>query len=217
MNNSSEGFPLLKSTLAEALIIRLQAGEDILTISLEQLSSDTELDPELVRSFINNVFDLFIYWFDMKVSQILSRLAEDFSEDGSSTTKEKILETLMTILEAFADNRVIFKSTHEWALKEPKFGILLAQTAYQICDRILAISGDLNQDTSIARFKRFARIKGLMGMLIRIRSVWFEDASDDLSPTFRELDKILQSASEWGHSLRLLDISHEQEINNSSG
>jgi hypothetical protein len=56
-----------------------------------------------------------------------------------------------------------------------------------------------------ARFQRSLRIKGLIGLLVGIRSVWFQDMSDDLAPTFRELDKLLQQASEWGQSLRLFD------------
>jgi hypothetical protein len=58
----------------------------------------------------------------------------------------------------------------------------------------------------VARFQRSLRIKGLIGLLVGIRSVWFKDMSDDLAPTFRELDKLLQQASEWGQSLRLFDV-----------
>ena len=59
----------------------------------------------------------------------------------------------------------------------------------------------------VARFQRSLRIKGLIGLLVGIRSVWFKDMSDDFAPTFRELDKLLQQASEWGQSLKLFDVT----------
>ena len=210
MKNSGESFAMLKSTLAEALITRLQDREDIKAISIEQLSYDVEIDPNFARAVVNNVYDLFFYWFNIKINRILAALVEDFREDSSSSTHEKILEALMTILEAFADKRDILKPIHEWAIKDPIFGTALAQMAFKVCDRILVISGDSIHDTSIARIKRSLRIKGLIGLLIGIRSTWFEDKSDDLSPTFRELDKLLQQASEWAQSLRLLESPFEQ-------
>ena len=124
--------------------------------------------------------------------------------------REKILETIMTMLEAFADKRQILKPLHQWALREPKFGLTLAQLAYQICDRILLISGDFPQDTLIANIRRSVRVKGIIALLIKIRAVWLQDQSDDMAPTFRALDSSMQQACEWAESLRLFD-NHSEE------
>lgn len=216
MNSNPQDILLLKLALGETLINRLQAGANITEITIEHLALDLELEPDLASAFVNDVYELFLHWFNTQVSQILTGLVRDFSEDSSARTQEKILEALMTILETFASKREIFKTMHGWALKEPKFGIELAQVAYQICDRILVISGDTHQYKFIARFQRNLRVKGLVGLLIRIRTVWFKDMSDDLAPTFRELDRLLQEASEWGQSLRLFDVptaNENQDLN----
>ena len=205
VNTNPQDILLLKSALGEALINRLQTGTTISEITIHHLALEVEIEPDVASAIVADPYELFLHWFDTQVSQILVGLVEDFSEDSNASTQEKILEALMTMLEAFASKRDILKSIHGWALKEPKFGIELAQIAYQICDRILTISGDTHQDMLVARFQRSLRIKGLIGLLVGIRSVWFQDMSDDLAPTFRELDKLLQQASEWGQSLRLFD------------
>ena len=211
MNANPEDTPILKSALAEALIKRLQMGGNISEIKIQQLALDVEIEAHVANAVVNDVYELFLYWFDLQVSQILVGVGKDFLEDSNASTQEKILEVLMALLEAFASKRDILKIIHGWALKEPKFGIELAQFAYQICDRILVIAGDAHEDMIIARIRRSFRIKGLIGLLVGIRSVWFKDMSDDLSPSFRELDKLLQQASEWGQSLRLFDVTPTRE------
>ena len=206
VNTNPQDILILRLALGEALIKRLQTSTNISEITIEHLALDVEIEPDMASAIVNEVYELFLYWFDTQISQILVGLVEDFSEDSDASTREKILETLMTMLEAFASKRDILKTIHEWALKEPKFGIELAQVAYQVCDRILAISGDTHQDILFARFQRSLRVKGLIGLLVRIRTVWFKDMSDDLAPTFKELDKLLKEASEWGQSLRLFDV-----------
>ena len=211
MNANPEDTLILKSALAEALIKRLQMGGNISEIKIQQLALDVEIEAHVANAVVNDVYELFLYWFDLQVSQILVELGKDFLEDSNASTQEKILEVLMALLEAFASKRDILKIIHGWALKEPKFGVELAQVAYQICDRILVIAGDAHEDMFVARFRRSLRIKGLIGLLVKIRSVWFKDTSDDLSPSFRELDKLLQQASEWGQSLGLFDVTPTKE------
>ena len=211
MNANPEDTLILKFALAEALIKRLQMGGNISEIKIQQLALDVEIEAHVANAVVNDVYELFLYWFDLQVSQILVELGKDFLEDSNASTQEKILEVLMALLEAFASKRDILKTIHGWALKEPKFGVELAQVAYQICDRILVIAGDAHEDMLVARFRRSLRIKGLIGLLVRIRPVWFKDMSDDLSPSFRELDKLLQQASEWGQSLRLFDVTPTEE------
>ncbi len=211
VNTNAEGTLMLKSVLADALIKRLHQSTNIAEITIQDLALDVEIEPHLASAIVNDVYQLFLYWFDIQVSQLLVGLVEDFLEDSNSSTQEKILEALMALLEAFASKRDILKIIHGWALREPKFGVELAKFAYQVCDRILVIAGDTYQDMLIPKFQRHLRVKGLIVLLVRISSVWFKDLSDDLAPTFRELDKLLQKASEWGQSLKLFDVKPTNE------
>ena len=212
MTSNNQAPFALKQKLAHALNLRLMANEQISAISIEQLSSDIDCEHHLAVAIAGNSYELFLFWFENEIAEILSALVADFSEDEEASVREKILEAIMTMLEAFADKRQILKPLHHWALREPKFGLALAQLAYQICDRILLISGDFPQDTLIANIRRSVRVKGIIALLIKIRAVWLQDQSDDMAPTFRALDSSMQQACEWAESLRLFD-NHSEEKN----
>lgn len=194
----------IKNDLSEALISRIENSEDISKISLKQLSVDTMNDTNLVFSIVNDVNELLLYWFNEQVSIILMELVADFSEDKDASTKEKILETLMSILEGFANKRHIVGCIYEIGSKDVSFGTKLGIVVYNICDRILAISGDEKQDTLVTSTVRSVRVKGLMGLLIKVIPGWLEDDSKDLSVTLREVDQSLLKASEWAENFKIL-------------
>ena len=131
-------------------------------------------------------------------------LVADFSEDKDASTKEKILETLMSILEGFANKRHIVGCIYEMGSKDVSFGTKLGIVVHNICDRILAISGDEKQDTLVTSTVRSVRVKGLMGLLIKVIPGWLEDDSKDFSVTFREVDQSLLKASEWAENFKIL-------------
>ena len=71
MNANSEDALILKSALAEALIKRLQIGENISDIKIQHLALDVDIEPYVASAIVNDVYELFLYWFDLQVSQIL--------------------------------------------------------------------------------------------------------------------------------------------------
>ena len=205
MENNYQGIVNLKESLSEALIKRLHEKIDLSAISLDQLSADINMDADLVRSVFRDVNELFLYWLNARVSEIFVSLTEDFSKDFEASTREKVLETLMSILEAFADKRSIFRRIHKWALKDFEFGISITISAYHLCDKILTISGDKKKDLPIATARRSMRINGLIGLLLKTSLVWFKDDSDSLATTFREVDNNLSQAIEIGESFKLFE------------
>ena len=207
MEKNYKGIVNLKERLSEALITRLHETNELSAISLDQLSADINMDADLVRSVFRDVNELFLYWFNARVSEIFVGLIADFSKDFESSTQEKVLETLMSILEAFADERSIFQRIHKWALKDFEFGISITISAYHLCDKILTISGDKKKDFPIAAARRSMRINGLIGLLLKTSLVWFKDESDGLATTFREVDNNLSQAIEIAESFRLFEGS----------
>ena len=151
MENNYQGIVNLKECLSEALITRLHETNDLSAISLDQLSADINMDADLVRSVFRDVNELFLYWFNARISEIFVSLTADFSKDFEASTREKVLETLMSILEAFADKRSIFQRIHKWALKDFQFGISITISAYHLCDKILTISGDKKKTSQLLR------------------------------------------------------------------
>ena len=207
MENNYQEIVNLKERLSEALITRLHETYDLSAISLDQLSADINMDADLVRSVVGDVNELFLYWFNARVSEIFVGLTADFSEDFEASTREKVLETLMSILEAFADKRSIFRRIHKWALKDFEFGISITISSYHLCDKILTISGDKKKDLPISAARRSMRIKGLIGLLLKTSLVWFKDDSDGLATTFREVDNNLSQAIEIAESFKLFEGS----------
>ena len=110
MNTNPQDILLLKSALGEALISRLKTGATISEITIQHLALEVETEPDVASAIVADPYELFLHWFDTQVSQILVGLVEDFSEDSNASTQEKILEALMTMLEAFASKRDILKS-----------------------------------------------------------------------------------------------------------
>ena len=69
-------------------------------------------------------------------------------------------------------------------------------------DRLLYLCGD-----EVAGWRRQARIKGVMAVLLRVRPVWQSDDTADLSLTLSSLDKELRRAAEWAVSFSVLDAA----------
>ena len=204
LENNYQEISELKKDLLEAFRLRIENSELISNISLEVLASDVKSDIELIYSVVNDIDGLILYWFDEQISEIFIGLVEEFSDDTNASTKEKITETLMSILETFANKRQLIHNVYQRALRDVKFSFLLLNFLQNMCDRILAISGDKKQDMPIPMLLRSARVKGLIGVLIKIIPVWLKDNSEDLSVTYREIDQSLHTASEWAESLRVI-------------
>ena len=66
-------------------------------------------------------------------------------------------------------------------------------------DRLLSLCGD-----EVTGWRRQARIKGIMIVLLQVRPVWQSDNTADLSLTLSSLDKELRRAAEWAVSYRFL-------------
>ena len=69
-------------------------------------------------------------------------------------------------------------------------------------DRLLLLCGD-----EVTGWRRHARIKGVMIVLLQVRPVWQSDNTPDLSLTLSSLDKELRRAAEWAVSFRVLDAA----------
>ena len=57
-----------------------------------------------------------------------------------------------------------------------------------------------------ARLKQ-ARILGVIGVLLRVRSTWLDDDSADMGLTIKALDEELKKACEWAVTFRILSPS----------
>ena len=89
MTSNNQAPFALKQKLAHALNLRLMANEQLSAISIEQLSSDIDCEHHLAVAIAGSSYELFLFWFENEIAEILSALVADFSEDEEASVREK--------------------------------------------------------------------------------------------------------------------------------
>jgi len=91
---------------------------------------------------------------------------------------------------------------HQAAGRDPLLAACLLARLSDTIDRLLSLCGD-----HVTGWRRTARIKGVVAVLLRVRSVWQGDDTPGLSLTLSALDKELRRAAEWAVSFGVLSAS----------
>ncbi len=79
---------------------------------------------------------------------------------------------------------------------------------------LLAMAGD-----DLVGLRGEARVRGLAFVAMMAARAWQKDDSADMAATMNEIDKRLEQAEEWGHTLRVLgrgegvDDGHDADSN----
>ena len=132
----------------------------------------------------------------------LSQSADDFADAPEASVHEKLLEGLISRFELYAPLRVQMQAVHRAAQHNPVLAARLLTRLADMTDRLLSLCGD-----EVTGWRRQARIKGIMIVLLQVRPVWQSDNTADLSLTMSSLDKELRRAMEWAVSFRVLDAA----------
>ena len=132
----------------------------------------------------------------------LRQSADDFADVPEASVHEKLLEGLFGRFELYAPLRVQMKAVHNAAQRNPVLAACLLARLADMIDRLLSLCGD-----EVTGWRRQARIKGIMAVLLRVRPIWQSDNTVDLSLTLSSLDKELRRAAEWAVSFRVLDAA----------
>ena len=130
----------------------------------------------------------------------LRQSADDFADAPGASVHEKLLEGLISRFELYAPLRVQMRAVHRAAQHNPVLAACLFARLSDMTDRLLSLCGD-----EVTGWRRQARIKGIMIVLLQVRPVWQSDDTADLSLTLSSLDKELRRAAEWAVSFRILD------------
>ena len=132
----------------------------------------------------------------------LRQSADDFADAPEASVHEKLLEGLISRFELYAPLRVQMQAVHRAAQHNPVLAARLLTRLADMTDRLLSLCGD-----EVTGWRRQARIKGIMIVLLQVRPVWQSDNTADLSLTMSSLDKELRRAMEWAVSFRVLDAT----------
>jgi hypothetical protein len=159
--------------------------------------ADCALDEAILYG--GDVTDLILFKLDALDSAALAMSADDFADDPDATIYEKLLEGLMMRFEALSAHRVQFDTLHYAAKKQPLLALHLTHQLSHTIGKLLMLAGDESEGLI-----KQARILGVVGVLLRVRSVWSQDEGADLGLTLKALDDELKKACEWAVSLRVL-------------
>lgn len=188
----------MKAALAETCwqMLAHHMPADITMAKLAQACDVSEADAIL---HAGDVTHLLIHQIEKLDDEALQQSFADFADDPEASIYEKLLEGLIMRFEVCALSRPQFKNLHQEAIKNPLLaGHCLHQLSHTI-GRLLYLAGD----ESTGLIKQL-RITGIVGVLMRVRSVWMEDESADLGLTMKKLDDELKKACEWAVTLRVL-------------
>ena len=130
----------------------------------------------------------------------LRQSADNFADAPEASFHEKLLEGLISRFELYAPIRAQMQAVQRVAQRNPILAACLLARLADMTDRLLSLCGD-----EATGWRRQARIKGIMAVLLRVLPVWQSDDTADLSLTLSRLDKELRRAAEWAVSFRVLD------------
>lgn len=130
----------------------------------------------------------------------LGQSADDFADAPDAPINEKLLEGLIGWFEIYTPLRAQMQEIYFAAQRNPVLAARLLARLADMINRLLSLCGD-----DVTGWRRQARIKGLMVILLKVRPVWQSDDTADLSLTLGSLDKELRRAAEWAVSFHILD------------
>jgi len=168
-------------------------------ITMAQLADDCGISYDEAILHGGDVTHLILHQLDAFDDEALTQSYADFAEDPDASSYDKIFEGLIMRFEVMDPSRKQFENLHDGAKRQPLLAIHCLHQLSHSTDKLLSLSGD-NSTGAI----RQARIAGVVGVLMRVRSVWISDDTNDLGLTMKALDKELKKACEWALSLRIL-------------
>ena len=179
------------------------------TLSLDRLAADAGLDRDAVYIRYADPASVLLAALRGLDEAALAGVATDFADAPEASVQEKLLEGLISRFELYAPYRPQMAAVHDAARRDPLLAACLLASLSDMIDRLLRLCGD-----HVTGWRRRARIKGVVAVLLRVRSVWQKDDTADLALTLSALDKELTRAAEWAVSLRVLsaaDLNRTQD------
>ena len=198
---SSHGFSDLKLALSEALFTAL-ASTPYQAITFDMLADSCGVDSLTARLAGGDKMTLILHKLALLDAGALAQTRADIAEDDAASMHEKLLEGAIHRFEVMAPYRAQIDNLHQAAMRDPALGVHLLGQLYQTMDALLMICGDT--DTS---WQRRFRVKGLVGIMLRLRPIWQADTSPDLAPTMKKLDSWLKEGADWAATFRLVPAS----------
>ena len=171
-------------------------------LSLDTLAADAGLEAGAVYIRYADTTSVLLAALRGLDEVALAGAAADFADAPEASVQEKLLEGLIGRFEVYTPYRTQMAAVHDAARRDPLLAACLLTRLGDTIDRLLSLCGD-----HVTGWRRRARIKGVVAVLLRVRSVWQKDDTAGLALTLSALDKELTRAAEWAVSFGVLSAA----------
>ena len=193
------------STIIETLSAHAwrQLGEaGFPSLHLDDIAEQAGIDPVTAQLVATDVTSLILHALRRHDLDALQTSQADFADDPEASIYEKLLEGLIMRFETLQESKPQIRNLHQAATRNPLLALQLSHQLGETVGKYLSLAGD----DSTGPLKQ-ARILGVIGVLLRVRSTWLDDDSADMGLTIKALDEELKKACEWAVTFRILSPS----------
>ena len=196
MNNANQGATNIVINQLAAVAFEMLAHTALDQISLDDVADAAGVDRDYASVCAGTVSSLILHHMTILDNQAMLETFEDLKDAGEVSIREKILEAILHRFEIYNPHKKTVSSLAKFAVRNPKIGLELLSKRVAIIRRLLMMCGDNPHG-----WQGEARIRGVVGVMVASARVWQKDDTPDLSMTMKEIDRRLEQAEDWGHSL----------------
>ena len=184
-----------------AIAFEMVADRPLEQISLNDVAEAAGIDHDYAAMCAGTVTSLLLHHMAMLDNKAMTDTFDDLKDAGEVSIREKILEAILHRFEIYNPYKRAVASLAKSALRNPPFAMALLSNRVAITRRLLMMCGD-----SLNGWQGEARIRGVVGVMAASARVWQKDDTPDLSMTMKEIDRRLEQAEDWGHSLGVFGL-----------
>ena len=196
MNNANKDATNIVINQLAAVAFEMLAHTALDKISLDDVADAAGVDRDYAAVCAGTVSSLILHHMTMLDNQAMLETFDDLKDAGEVSIREKILEAILHRFEIYNSHKKTVSSLAKFAVRNPQLGLELLSKRIAITRRLLMMCGDNPHG-----WQGEARIRGVVGVMVASARVWQKDDTPDLSMTMKEIDRRLEQAEDWGHSL----------------
>lgn len=196
MNNANQDATNIVINQLAAFAFEMLAHTALDKISLDDVADAAGVDRDYAAVCAGTVSSLILHHMTMLDNQAMLETFDDLKDAGEVSIREKILEAILHRFEIYNPHKKAVSSLAKFAVRNPQLGLELLSKRVAITRRLLMMCGDNPHG-----WQGEARIRGVVGVMVASARVWQKDETPDLSMTMKEIDRRLEQAEDWGHSL----------------
>ena len=195
---AAETPTMMMDKLADAAWTML-ADQAPRAIHIDDVADAAGVAPTAARTVAGSMTALILHKLQRLDRQAALETLADIEDAGAVPVRDKIVEALMHRFEVYAPYRRQVAQLNAAAQRDPALGLRLLDSLVQAMRMLLRMAGD-----DLAGWQGEARVRGVAAVAMVVARTWQDDETPDLATTMKDIDRRLETAEEWGRTLRVL-------------